>query len=257
MENWVDDVNRNGGLIGREVQLIYYDDQTDASSVPGIYTQLMDVDKVDIVLGGYGTNTLAPAMPLIVDRQRYFVGLMGLGVNATLKYSGYFVMIPTGPRPNSALTEGFFELASRQSPRPRTVAFVSADAEFARNPILGATENAEIESIITAHLDVWNGPAGTDRDESIAELYASDVFVGEPEAAYKGHAGMSEAIAALQTQLPGTVISRSGPVQMAQDLVTYSWTLGVDGQVPIASGRDVLVLREGKIASLYVLIDAA
>ena len=58
----------------------------------------MDVDKVDLVLGGYGTNTLAPAMPLIIARQRFFVGLMGLGVNAVHKYPNYFVMIPTGPR---------------------------------------------------------------------------------------------------------------------------------------------------------------
>ena len=103
-----------------------------------------------------------------------------------------------------------------------------------------------IESIITAHLNAWNGPAGAGRDESIAEIYASDVFVGEPAAAYKGHAGMSEAIANLQAQLPGAVISRTGPVQTAQDLVTYSWTLGVEGRVPTASGRDVLVVRGGR-----------
>jgi SnoaL-like domain len=114
-----------------------------------------------------------------------------------------------------------------------------------------------IESIVVAHLSTWNGPAGAARDESIAELYTSDVYIGEPEAAYQGHAGMSEAIDALHAQLPGTVINRSGPVQTAQDLVTYSWTLGVEGQQPIVSGCDVLILREGRIASLYVLIDAA
>ncbi|WP_158227992.1 nuclear transport factor 2 family protein [Pseudonocardia sp. MH-G8] len=113
-----------------------------------------------------------------------------------------------------------------------------------------------VESVITAHLNAWNGPAGSDRDELIAEFYASDVFVGEPGAAYKGHVGMSEAITALQAQLPGAVISRSGPVQTAQDLVTYSWTLGVEGRAPSASGRDVLVVRDGKITSLYVLIDS-
>lgn len=140
---WVDDVNDKGGLLGRLVQLVCYDDRTDGSLVAAIYRRLMDVHEVDVVLGGYGTNTLAPAMPLIIERQRYFVGLMGLGVNSVHQYPSYFVMIPTGPRPNSALTEGFFELASRQSPTPQTVAFVSADAEFARNPILGAAENAE------------------------------------------------------------------------------------------------------------------
>jgi branched-chain amino acid transport system substrate-binding protein len=103
----------------------------------------MDEDKVDLVIGGYGTNNLLPAMPLIMERQRFFVGLMGLGVNNALAYPNYFAMIPTGPDPNAALTEGFFALAAQQRPRPATVALVSADAEFSRNPILGAKANAE------------------------------------------------------------------------------------------------------------------
>ena len=140
---WTDDINSRGGLLGRPVQLVVYDDRTDGTLVPDIYRRLMDVDEVDLVLGGYGTNTLAPAMPLIAERNRYFVGLMGLGVNTERQYPNYFAMIPTGPNPSSALTEGFFELAARQVPRPRTVAFISADAEFARNPIIGAAENAK------------------------------------------------------------------------------------------------------------------
>jgi branched-chain amino acid transport system substrate-binding protein len=86
---------------------------------------------------------LLPAMPLIMERQRFFIGLMGLGVNNALAYPNYFAMIPTGPDPNAALTEGFFALAAEQKPRPATVALVSADAEFSRNPILGAKANAK------------------------------------------------------------------------------------------------------------------
>jgi len=140
---WREDVNGRGGLLGRPVELICYDDHADASLVPGIYKRLMDEDKVDLVIGGYGTNTVLPAMPLIMERKRFFVGLMGLGVNNTLLYPNYFAMIPTGPDPNAALTEGFFALAAEQRPRPATVALLSADAEFSRNPILGAKANAE------------------------------------------------------------------------------------------------------------------
>jgi len=138
-----EDINNRGGLLGRPVELICYDDHADASLVPGLYKRLMDEDKVDLVIGGYGTNTILPAMPLIMERQRFFVGLMGLGVNNALAYPSYFAMIPTGPDPNAALTEGFFALAAEQSPRPATVALVSADAEFSRNPVLGAKANSE------------------------------------------------------------------------------------------------------------------
>lgn len=142
-EIWREDVNRRGGLLGRPVELVCYDDQADASRVPDLYRRLMDKDKVDLVVGGYGTNTVLPAMPLIMERQRFFVGLQGLGVNDALAYPNYFAMIPTGPDPNPALTEGFFALAAEQTPRPATVALVSADAVFSRNPIVGAKANAE------------------------------------------------------------------------------------------------------------------
>jgi branched-chain amino acid transport system substrate-binding protein len=140
---WREDVNKRGGLLGRPIELVCYDDHADASRVPRIYKRLIDDDKVDLVIGGYGTNSLLPAMPLIIERQRFFVGLMGLGVNNALAYPNYFAMIPTGPDPNAALTEGFFALAAEQRPRPATVALLSADAEFSRNPILGAKANAE------------------------------------------------------------------------------------------------------------------
>jgi branched-chain amino acid transport system substrate-binding protein len=80
---WEEAVNGKGGLLGRPVQLICVDDKTDPSSVAGIYEKLLDVEKVDLVTGGYGNNSLTPAMPLVIERKRYFVGLMGLGVAET------------------------------------------------------------------------------------------------------------------------------------------------------------------------------
>src|SRR5262244_4242353 len=47
---WEEDVNAKGGLLGRPVKLIYYDDQSNPSTVPAIYTKLLDVDKVDLII---------------------------------------------------------------------------------------------------------------------------------------------------------------------------------------------------------------
>ena len=151
-EIWREDVNRSGGVLGRPVELVVYDDHGDASLVAGLYARLLDIDGVDLVVGGYGTNTILPAMPLVIERGRFFVGLMGLGVNTKLAYERYFAMIPTGPSPSSGLTEGFFEIAAAQEPRPRTVALLTADAEFAKNPVIGAHENARRYGLeIVAH----------------------------------------------------------------------------------------------------------
>ncbi|MDE0385447.1 MAG: ABC transporter substrate-binding protein, partial [Defluviicoccus sp.] len=68
MQIWEKDINAAGGLLGRKVELIYYDDQTNPATVPGIYTKLLDVDKVDLVVSGYGTNLIAPAMPIMMQR---------------------------------------------------------------------------------------------------------------------------------------------------------------------------------------------
>jgi branched-chain amino acid transport system substrate-binding protein len=56
MQIWRDDVNAKGGLLGRPVKLVYYDDQSNPTTVPGIYTKLLDVDKADLIVPGYGTK---------------------------------------------------------------------------------------------------------------------------------------------------------------------------------------------------------
>ncbi|WP_235833623.1 hypothetical protein [Aeromicrobium chenweiae] len=112
-----------------------------------------------------------------------------------------------------------------------------------------------IETLVAAHLDAWSSPAGPERARSIASVYATDVFVGEPQRALRGHDGVEQAIAGLQAQLPGTSIARSGPIQVAQDLATYPWTLGPADGPAQATGRDVLILRDDVITGLYVVID--
>lgn len=139
---WEQNVNRKGGLLGRPVQMICIDDETNPKLVPEIYSRLLDEEKVDLLIGGYGDNSVSPAMPLIIERKRYLVALMALAVNASLGYPNYFVMIPTGPRPNEALTEGFFSLAANQSPKPETIAILAADAPFSKSPVEGAKQHA-------------------------------------------------------------------------------------------------------------------
>ncbi|MDH5222960.1 MAG: ABC transporter substrate-binding protein, partial [Betaproteobacteria bacterium] len=58
MEIWRDDVNKKGGLLGRQVEFVYYDDATQPAKVPPIYTKLLNVDKVDLVVSSYGTNEI-------------------------------------------------------------------------------------------------------------------------------------------------------------------------------------------------------
>jgi branched-chain amino acid transport system substrate-binding protein len=135
---WAEDVNAKGGLLGRPVELVHYDDQSNPANVPQIYTKLLDVDKVDLVVGSYATGLIAPAMPIVMQHNKVFIGLLGLGVNTDFQYPKYFSMLPAGPNPKTAFAEGFFNIAKAQNPKPKTIAIVSADIEFAHNAADGA-----------------------------------------------------------------------------------------------------------------------
>jgi branched-chain amino acid transport system substrate-binding protein len=143
LELWRDDVNQKGGLLGRPVQLVYYDDQSNPANVPGIYTKLVSVDKVDLTIGPYATNMIAPAMPVLMQHNKMTIGMLGVNVNRQFNYPRYFSMIPGGPEGTLAFSRGWFELAMAQDPKPKSVAIVAADAEFGRAACDGARENAK------------------------------------------------------------------------------------------------------------------
>jgi branched-chain amino acid transport system substrate-binding protein len=143
MQIWEDDVNSRGGLLGRPVKLVYYDDQSSPAQVPGIYAKLLDVDKVDLIVSGYASTQIAAAMPVAIERKKVFTGLSGTGINDEFHYQRYFAMIPTGSNAKSAFTLGFFKVAAAQTPKPQTVALIHAGAEFGQNACEGARANAD------------------------------------------------------------------------------------------------------------------
>ena len=127
---WEEETNAKGGLLGRPVKLVYYDDQSNPALVPGIYTKLIDIDKVDLVVSSYGTNLVVPAIPVVTAHNRLFFGLFALAANDKFHYPKYFSMLPFGPEPVKTFAEGYFDLAAAQNPKPKTVAIVATDAEF-------------------------------------------------------------------------------------------------------------------------------
>ena len=68
---WEEETNAKGGLLGRPVKLdLLRRSVAIPSTVPGIYTKLLDVDKVDLVVSGYATNMVAPAMPVVIQKRQ-------------------------------------------------------------------------------------------------------------------------------------------------------------------------------------------
>jgi branched-chain amino acid transport system substrate-binding protein len=140
LDMWRDDVNQKGGLLGRPVELVIYDDQSTPANVPGIYTKLITLDRVDLLLGPYATNFVAPAMPAIMAQNKLTISFTAIGINDKFKYDKYFSMVSVGPDGVKAFSRGFFDVVVAQNPKPETVAMLAADAEFARSAADGARE---------------------------------------------------------------------------------------------------------------------
>jgi branched-chain amino acid transport system substrate-binding protein len=139
---WQEDINAKGGLFGRKVDLVYYDDQSNPSLVPGIYAKLLDIDKIDLVIASYGTNMTMPAMPVVMPKNKVVMSLFSLAINEEFKYPHYFSMFPVGPDGVRGISRGFFEIAKEQVPKLQTVAIVGADSDFAKKAADGAHDNA-------------------------------------------------------------------------------------------------------------------
>ncbi|MFL6972413.1 MAG: amino acid ABC transporter substrate-binding protein [Xanthobacteraceae bacterium] len=176
MKIWEEEINAKGGLLGRPVKLVYYDDQSQSAPVPSIYTKLMDVDKVDLVIGPYATVPSAAAMPVIMQKGKVFIILFGLAVNSEFNYPKFFAMIPSGPDTKPAFTEGFFEVAAAQNPKPQTVALIAADQEFSRNACDGARENAKKHGFKVVY-DRTYPPTTTDFTPVVRAIQASNADV--------------------------------------------------------------------------------
>jgi branched-chain amino acid transport system substrate-binding protein len=142
LEIWRDDVNANGGLLGRPVELVYYDDQGSPANAPGIYAKLMGIDKVDFLIGPYSTNMIAAALPAIIQANRTTIGIFGLNANGQFKYRKYFSMNSQGPSAAN-YSKCVFDLAAEQQPKPQRVALIGADVEYSRHALDGARENAK------------------------------------------------------------------------------------------------------------------
>jgi|ERR1041385_6743268 len=165
---WVDDVNQKGGLLGRKVEFIVYDDQTRADLTPGIYTKLLDVDRVNLLIAPYGTVPTAPVMPLVKERHKLLMGNFSFQVNAKVQHDMYFNNSPWNDA--SSWSDGFFAAGKRAG--AKTVAILAADNDFAQNLANGARTLAGKGGIKTVY-DQNYPPSTTDFSSLIRAIRAA------------------------------------------------------------------------------------
>src|SRR3982750_3062583 len=144
---WGEDGKAKGGMVGRKGGFIVYDDQTNPANTPGIYTKLLDVDKVDLLIAPYGTVPTAPIMPLVKQRDLLLMGNFSFQVNHTVKHDKWFNNAPWGDA--TSWTEGFLQVGQKAG--AKSIAFIAADQEFAQNLANGAKAVAKKTGLKTVY----------------------------------------------------------------------------------------------------------
>ena len=139
IEIWRDDVNAKGGLLGRKVELVVYDDKSSSAETPALYSKLLDVDKVDLLFAPYATVPTAPIMPLVKQRGLLLIGNFSFQVNSKVGHDMWFNNAPWGPADSWAAS--FLGLGQKAG--GKTVALLTADQEFAQNLALTARDVAK------------------------------------------------------------------------------------------------------------------
>src|SRR3954462_1137634 len=165
---WVDDVNQKGGLLGRKVEFTAYDDQTNPANTPGIYTKLLDVDRVNLLIAPYGSVPTAPIMSLVKERGKLLMGNFSFQVNAKVQHDMWFNNSPWNDA--SSWSDGFFRAGQKAG--AKSAAILAADNDFAQNLANGARELAKKSNIKVVY-DQNYPPSTTDFSSLVRAIRAA------------------------------------------------------------------------------------
>ncbi len=168
LQMWRDDINAKGGILGRKVEMVVYDDQSNAALIPSIYAKLLDLDKVDLLIAPYGTNLTAPIMPMVKQRGLLLMGNYSFEVNERAQHDMWFNNSPLTD--SVAIATGYFEIGRKLG--AKTVAFLAADAEFAQNLATGA-RNLATHSGLNVVYDQKYPPNTTDFSSMMRAIKAA------------------------------------------------------------------------------------
>src|ERR1700722_15267115 len=146
MTMWAEDINAKGGLLGRQVKLVHYDDQSSPANAPAIYAKLIDIDKVDLISSGYATPIIA----------------------ATIA-----IAMPAGEKPALASLQPFFEAAMSMNPKPKTVAAIYPEIEFGHAIMNGIRASAAAAGLQIVY-DQGFPPSMTDLTTVVRQIQATN-----------------------------------------------------------------------------------
>lgn len=141
-EIFIDLINKRGGLLGRPVEWVLKDDQSKPDLARTLYEQLITSDKVDLLIGPYGTGNILSAMGVA---QRFNKTLVHhtFGIPSLAKYDQQFPSWQFGPHPEVTNPNLVMDLAAASPKPPKTIAIVTSKFPSVQFVSAGAREVAK------------------------------------------------------------------------------------------------------------------
>lgn len=170
---WADDINKQGGLLGRQVHLNILDDASSDTQVTSNYQKLINTDKVDLLFGPFSTLLTKPAS--VVANQNGYALVEGAGGGPSVFNRGLNNVFDVSLPVANNLTS-FVQYISSLSPRPQSVAYASEDDPFTQPQVDLAKQLFEAAGVKTASYQIY--PAETTDFTPIAQkIIASNADV--------------------------------------------------------------------------------
>ena len=166
LQMYVDQVNAAGGLLGRKLELVVYDDGSEAAKANGFTKRLLDDDKVDVILGATTTGSTMAMVPLVEKAETPLVSLAG-GVVIVDPVKKWVFKVPHNDR--MAAERVFSDLKKRGMTKIALISETSGFGQSGRKETVGAASKAGIEILV----DETYGPKDTDVTAQLSKVKAT------------------------------------------------------------------------------------
>jgi branched-chain amino acid transport system substrate-binding protein len=165
------DLNAKGGLLGRKVQFVVYDDQSMPATAVRLYEKLITEDKVDAIMGPYSSPVTEAAVNVTEKYKKVMVAPLAATTSIFKKGRKYIFMVIS---PAEVYLEGLVDMAAKRG--LKTVAVVNEDTLFSKAAASGAVELAKKRGLQVVYTEAY--PKGnTDFSALLTKLKAANADV--------------------------------------------------------------------------------
>jgi branched-chain amino acid transport system substrate-binding protein len=209
---WANDVNAHGGLLGRKVQLIHYDDASTPTQVATNYTKLITSDKVDLTFGPFSSLLTIPSAAVARRYGYAFLAPAGGGPSVFQQHFTNFFFVQPSPVADNLVSFANWLKTVPASKRPKTAAYITVDDPFAKPETDTGRSFIQRHGVRTVYSTVVPAESTDFQPVALATVHshAQLVVIGSP--------GSDLSIALLHTFIqqhysPKAIIATSGPDQ--------------------------------------------